>query len=70
MLKLSGRSTQLFFDCTILVSKKSRTYSNVVKLMPTAIGPLIQFMLNPLKKPFRMPSFLQMKNIGKWFGPN
>lgn len=31
-------------------------WSNVVKLMPTATGPLIQFMLSPLYRPFLIPS--------------
>lgn len=30
--------------------------------MPTAIGPLTQFMLNPLKNPFKIPSFLKEMN--------
>lgn len=34
------------------------TKSYVVKLIPVAIGPLIQFILRPLKKPCLMPSVL------------
>lgn len=38
--------------------RKSLINSNVVKLIPTAIGPLTQFILRPLKKPPLTPSFL------------
>lgn len=34
------------------------TKSYVAKLIPVAIGPLIQFILKPLKKPCLMPSAL------------
>lgn len=37
--------------------------SNVVKLTPTAMGPLIQFMLRPLYSPHTIPSLVTISRI-------
>lgn len=39
------------------------TKSYVAKLIPVAIGPLIQFILKPLKKPCLIPSVLEEKYL-------
>lgn len=37
--------------------------SYVEKLIPTAIGPFIQFILSPLKNPFLIPSSLEINKL-------
>lgn len=59
LYRLGTAMLQLLFHTDKRMDKKSLVYSNVVKLIPTAIGPFTQFMLNPLKNPRATPSFLK-----------
>lgn len=43
-----------------MVFKVFLAKSYVAKLIPVAIGPLIQFILKPLKNPCLMPSVLKL----------
>ena len=53
-----GRKSGSWFSALCIMSK-------VAKLIPTAIGPLIQFIVTPLYKPRKKPSSLISRNTSK-----